>query len=128
MKLQKAAEDYLETMLMLKEEKGFIRSIDIAQHLGVTKPSVTYATKRLKESGHITMGPDGMITLTEQGLDIARGVYDRHRVLAKLLIRLGVSPETARADACRMEHDISEETFRALCRHASQYENQGSET
>ena len=115
MKIQKAAEDYLEAMLMLKEKKGYIRSIDIAQMLGVTKPSVTYSTKRLRENGYITMDRDGMITLTESGLEIATRIYTRHKVLTDLFMRLGVPEEIAREDACKVEHDLSPETFQAIC-------------
>ncbi len=122
MRIQKAAEDYLETMLILREERGYIRSVDVAEHLGVTKPSVTYATKRLKESGHITMEKDGHITLTETGLEIAQRVYTRHKVLTDMLIHLGVDPVTAREDACKLEHDISEESFNAISRHMSRHE------
>ena len=118
MEIRKSAEDYLETMLMLKEERGYVRSIDIAEHLGVTKPSVSYATKRLRENGYIIMDRDGMITLTESGLEIARKIYTRHKALTEFFVRLGVSEEQARIDACEIEHDISQETFDALCRHA----------
>ena len=90
MAIQKAAEDYLEAMLMMKEKHGYIRSIDIAAQLNVTKPSVTYATKRLKESGHITMDKDGLITLTESGMAIASSMLDRHKALTKFLMMLGV--------------------------------------
>lgn len=114
MKIQKAAEDYLEAMLMLKEKKGYIRSIDIAQLLGVTKPSVTYSTKRLRENGYITMDRDGMITLTETGMEIANRIYTRHKVLTDLFTRLGVPEEIAREDACKVEHDLSPETFEAI--------------
>jgi len=114
MKIQKSSEDYLEAMLMLKEEHGYIRSVDIAAHLGVTKPSVSYATKRLRENGYITMDKDGLITLTESGLEIAERIYERHKVLTQLLISLGVSPETAREDACKIEHDLSVETFNVI--------------
>ena len=114
MKIQKSSEDYLETMLMLREEHGYIRSVDIAAHLGVTKPSVSYATKRLRENGYITMNPDGLITLTDKGMAIAASMYERHKLLTQLLINLGVSPETAREDACKIEHDLSEETFDAI--------------
>lgn len=117
MKIQKSAEDYLETMLMLREEKGFIRSVDIAEHLGVTKPSVSYAVKRLRESGHITVDEEGLLHLSQIGMEIAGRIYDRHRMLTEFLIRLGVSPETAREDACKLEHDMSDETFQALVRH-----------
>ena len=116
MKIQKSAEDYLEAMLMLGEERGYIRSMDVAVRLGVTKPSVSYATKRLRENGYITMGPDGLIALTPTGLSVAQRIYSRHRVLTELLISLGVSEQTAREDACRLEHDLSDESFDALCR------------
>ena len=81
MKIQKSAEDYLEAMLMLKEKHGYIRSIDIAEQLGVTKPSVSYATKRLRENGYISMGPDGLITLSDTGMEIASRMYERHKLL-----------------------------------------------
>ena len=118
MEIRKSAEDYLEAMLVMKERHGYVRSIDIAEHLGVTKPSVSYATKRLRENGYITMNRDGMITLTESGLEIAEKIYTRHKALTKFFIQIGVSEEQARADACKIEHDISEETFDALCRYA----------
>ena len=118
MAIQKAAEDYLEAMLMMKEKHGYIRSIDVAEKLNVTKPSVSYATKRLKESGHITMDKDGLITLTEQGMSIASSMLDRHHTLTRFLMALGVDRETAEADACKMEHDISQTSFEAICRHA----------
>lgn len=114
MKIQKAAEDYLEAMLMMKEERGYIRSVDIAEKLGVTKPSVSYATKRLRENGYITMDAEGLITLTDTGMEIASRVYDRHRILTEVLMELGVDEKTAREDACRVEHDISQKTFDAI--------------
>ena len=116
MKIQKASEDYLEAMLMMKEKHGYIRSIDVAEQIGVTKPSVSYATKRLRENGYITMDPDGLITLTDKGLEIAERMYERHKLLSELLIRIGVNPETAREDACKIEHDLSVETFEAIRR------------
>lgn len=116
MKIRKSAEDYLETMLVMKERHGFIRSIDIAAELGVTKPSVSYATKRLRENGYITMDSDGLITLTDSGLAIAEGIYAKHRLLTEFLTMLGVDARTAREDACRIEHDISDATFDALRR------------
>ena len=119
MKIQRAAEDYLEAMLMMQEQHGFIRSIDVAEQLHVTKPSVSYATKRLRENGYITMEADGRITLTESGLGIARRIYERHKLLTEFFVHLGVDRQTAREDACRVEHDISEKTFDAICRHAS---------
>ena len=96
MQILRASEDYLETMLMMKEKHGYIRSIDIAEYLGVTKPSVSYATKRLRESGYITMDKEGLITLTESGMAIAASMLDRHKTLTQFLIHLGVEPETAR--------------------------------
>lgn len=118
MKILRASEDYLEAMLMMKEKHGYIRSIDVAEHLGVTKPSVTYTTKRLRESGYITMDKDGHITLTESGMAIASNMLERHRTLSRFLMALGVDEETALHDACRMEHDISQQTFDAICEHA----------
>ena len=114
MTIHKSAEDYLEAMLMLKEERGYIRSIDVAEKLGVTKPSVSYATKRLRENGYISMDPAGMIVLLEPGLEIAERIYERHKLLTEILVYLGVSPETAREDACKVEHDLSVETFDAI--------------
>ena len=107
MVIGKSAEDYLEAMLMMKEKHGYIRSIDVAQKLGVTKPSVSY----------ITMDHANFIVLTDKGMEIAQRIYARHRVLTDFFLSLGVSEETASADACRVEHDLSEETFNALCRH-----------
>ena len=122
MNIHESAEDYLEAMLMLKEERGYVRSIDVAEKLGVTKPSVSYATKRLRESGYITFDPAGMIVLLEPGLEIAERMYERHKLLTELLIGLGVSPETAREDACKIEHDLSVESFDAIRRHARKYQ------
>lgn len=117
--VHRAAEDYLETMLMLREERGYIRSIDVAEHLGVTKPSVTYATKQLKQSGHITMNRDGLISLTESGMEIAERIYTRHKMLTEFFMRIGVDEKTAREDACKVEHDVSEQTFAAICAHVT---------
>lgn len=116
MKIEKSAEDYLETMLMMQEKHGYIRSVDIAEERGVTKPSVTYTTKRLRENGYITMDGDGRITLTETGYRIASSVYGRHKLLTEFLTGLGVDRKTAAEDACRIEHDLSEETFAAICK------------
>ena len=121
MTIHKSSEDYLEAMLMLKEEHGYIRSVDVAGKMGVTKPSVSFATKRLRESGYITLDQAGMIVLLEPGREIAERMYERHKLLTELLIGLGVSPETAREDACKIEHDLSEETFDAIRRHAQEY-------
>lgn len=121
MNIHKSAEDYLEAMLMLKQERGYVRSIDVADKLGVTKPSVSYATKRLKESGYISFDPAGMIVLEASGLEIAERMLERHNLLTELLIGLGVSPETARDDACKVEHDLSVESFDAIRAHAQKY-------
>ena len=118
MAIQKAAEDYLEAMLMMKEKLGYIRSIDVAAQLNVTKPSVSYATKRLRESGHITMDREGLITLTESGMKIASEMFKRHKTLTKFLITLGVDEKVAQEDACKLEHDLSQESFDAICAHA----------
>ena len=117
MKILRASEDYLEAMLMMKEKHGYIRSIDVAEQLGVTKPSVTYTTKRLRDNGYITMDKDGFITLSESGMQIASSMLERHRMLSSFLMALGVDEETALQDACRMEHDMSQQTFDALCAH-----------
>ena len=121
MTIYKSAEDYLEAMLMLKEERGYIRSVDVAEKLGVTKPSVSYATKRLRENGYIDFDPAGMIVLLEPGMEIAERIYERHKLLTELLTALGVSPEVAREDACKIEHDLSVESFDAIRKHAQQY-------
>ena len=119
--IHKASEDYLEAMLMMKEKHGFIRSLDVATLLGVTKPSVSYAAKRLREGGYITMDADSCITLTDAGMEIAQRIYTRHKLLTEFLLRLGVDEQTAREDACRLEHDISEKTFDAIRRHADRW-------
>lgn len=124
MKIQQSAEDYLETMLMLEEEHGYIRSIDIARHLGVTKPSVSYAVKRLKESGYINMEANGPITLAPPGRKIATRIYQRHKALTIFLELLGVDSEQAEEDACKIEHVISHDTYVAICK----YVNANSDT
>ena len=121
MTIHKSAEDYLETMLMLKQERGYIRSVDVADRPGVTKPSVSYATKRLRESGYISFDPAGMIVLLPPGQEIAARMLERHTLLTELLIGLGVSPKTAQEDACKVEHDLSEETFDAIRKHAKKF-------
>jgi len=114
MNIHESAEDYLEAILMLQEEKGYARSVDIAARLNVTKPSVSFAMKRLRENGYITMDQENLIALTDQGMEIAHRIYDRHKILTAFLQQLGVDPQTAREDACKIEHDISEETFAAI--------------
>ena len=112
MNIHESAEDYLESILMLKEAKGYARSVDIALKLGVTKPSVSVAMKHLRENGYITVDDDNLISLTEKGDQIASRIYDR--TLTRYLVKLGVQEDVARADACKMEHDLSEETYQAM--------------
>ncbi len=113
--IHQSAEDYLEAILVIKEKKGYVRSIDIANQLSVSKPSVSYATKKLREKGYITFNEDGMVCLTDAGLEIATKIYTRHKVLTDFLKRLGVDENVAAEDACRIEHDISPESFDKLC-------------
>lgn len=114
MEIHKSAEDYLEAMLMLKEERGYIKSVNIADKLHVSKPSVSTAVKHLRENGYITMDRSGFITLTDSGMAIASKIYDRHKTLTVFFTQLGVNPDTALEDACKVEHDISDETFAAI--------------
>ena len=115
MVIHESAEDYLESILILQEQFGQVRSIDIVTKLGFSKPSVSIAMKKLRESGFISMAGDGSITLNESGLEIASRIYGRHKMITKLFERLGVSPEQAAADACKVEHDLSDETFDRIC-------------
>ena len=118
MKMRESGENYLGTILILKQEKGYVRSIDIAQRLDFSKPSVSRAVGLLRENGYITMDPrEGWIELTERGRSVAEMVYERHQLLSKWLVALGVGEETAAADACRIEHVISEETFEKIKQH-----------
>ncbi len=119
MKIHKSAEDYLEMILRLIEEKGFARSVDIAAGLSVSKPSVSVAMKQLREGGYILMDKDNYISLTDTGMEIAKRIYDRHKTLTEILMLIGVNQRTAEEDACKVEHDISVETFEAI---ASQLE------
>ena len=118
MQINESIENYLECILILQLKKGSVRSVDIAVELGVTKPSVSHAAKLLRENGYITMDNETGIALTDSGREIAQRMYQRHQTLAGFLISLGVREETAFADACKMEHDISEESFNAICAHA----------
>ena len=117
----KSAEDYLESMIILKEKNGYVRSIDIAGFLGVTKPSVSNAMKRLREEGYIEMDKSGLITVTEKGMEIADKIYTRHKKLTDFFVALGVDPDIAEDDACKIEHDLSDETFDAICRHIEDF-------
>lgn len=117
MKVMESKENYLETILILSIRNGLVRSIDIANELNFSKASVSVAMKNLREAGEINMAQDGEITLTEKGKEIASSVYEKHRVLTKVLVALGVDPDLAQEDACRIEHVISEESFRAIKEH-----------
>lgn len=114
MKIQESAENYLETILMIKNKKGDVRSIDIVNELEFSKPSVSIAMKNLRENGYIEMDSKGYITLADKGLEIAERMYERHTFLSQWLIELGVDPKIAVDDACRMEHVISAESFSAV--------------
>jgi len=116
MNIHESAEDYLERILMLQEAKGHARSVDIAAGLNVSKPSVSIAMKRLRENGYITMDSDSLISLTEKGYAIAKRIYDRHQRLTAYFVQLGVPEAIARRDACKIEHDLSDETYAAICR------------
>ena len=118
MKIQESAENYLETILMLKKKLGVVRSIDIATELSISKPSVSVAMKNLRTNGYIEVDTEGHITLLEKGSQIAEKMYERHVMLTEWLTTLGVSPDVAAEDACRIEHVISEETFDKLKAHA----------
>lgn len=121
MKIQESAEMYLETILILgRKFGGEVRSIDIANYLEYSKPSVSVAMKHLRENGYIEMKDDGFILLTEKGRAIAEMIYERHTLLSRLLERLGVNAKTAAEDACRIEHVISEESFEAVKRYAEE--------
>ena len=127
MALHQSGEDNLEAILVLREKEGNVHTIDVAQHLGYTKPSISRAMSILRANGYITMEKDGRLELTESGLRVAQEIYERHRLLTQWLIRLGVSPEVAAEDACKIEHDISAETFRCLKAHASENGVTGAE-
>ena len=121
MQINESQENYLERILLLQQEKGYVRSVDIAEALGVTKPSVSHAMKGLRENGCILMDEDGYITLTKKGRTIAQSVYERHTFLVKNLMRIGVSEAVAKEDACRIEHVISAETFDKLKAFAAKF-------
>lgn len=114
MKLHASGEDYLEAVLVLQLEKGMVRSVDIARHMEVSKPSVCHAVASLKEGGFLTMADDFSLHLTDLGRKVAEQTYEKHRFFTARLIAAGVSPETAEQDACRIEHDISAETYERL--------------
>ena len=117
MKIQESAEDYLESILIISEQKGHVRAIDIVNHLGISKPSVSVYLKNLRENGYVNINEKGHLSLTDAGLKIAEKIYERHKILSSMLISLGVTPETALKDACKIEHDLSDETFEAIKKH-----------
>ena len=122
MNIYKSAEDYLEAILILRERQGTVRSIDVVHQLELTKPSVSVAMKRFRENGYIEMDAEGFISLLPPGEEIAQRIYDRHKLLTKLLIRLGVSEEVAATDACKIEHNLSDETFACIKNYAKKLE------
>ena len=121
MKIQESAENYLEAIHVLTLQNGQVRSIDVAHYTGFSKPSISRAVGLLRDNGYVSIDQNGLLSLTEAGLKIAETIYERHTVLTDLLIKLGVSPETAAEDACRIEHVISAETFEKLKEHVRKY-------
>ena len=117
MKIQESAEDYLEAILFLGKSHEHVRSIDVVHHLGLSKPSGSVYLKNLRVNGYINVDDKGFLSLTEEGMKIASKIYERHETLAHLFMSLGVNEETAYEDACRIEHDLSDETFQALKNH-----------
>ena len=121
MKIQQSAENYLETIYMLTKKHGSVRSIDIANELGFSKPSVSIAMKNLRENGYIDVSGDGKIILLPPGEEIALNLYARHTILTRALMHLGVSEDTATEDACKIEHILSEESFNAIKTHLEKF-------
>ena len=122
MHIQESGEMYLESIYVLSQKSPQVRSIDVGEYLGYSKPSVSRAVGLLKSGGYLLMDKDGFLSLTETGLQIARKIYERHTLLSQLLIRLGVSPEATAADACKIEHAISDESFEAIKGYADNLE------
>ena len=118
MNIYESSENYLETILRLKLRHGAVRSIDIVNELNFSKPSISIAMKKLRESGYIEMDKDGFISLTDSGESIAKRIYERHRLLTEFFVYLGVSEDIAALDACKIEHDLSDETFQKIKEHA----------
>ena len=121
MRIQESGEMYLESIYVLQQKIGHVRSIDVSEYMGYSKPSISRAMGLLKSGGYIRTDDDGFLTLTPAGLEIAQKIYERHTLLTQLLIKLGVTPETASEDACKMEHAISDETFEVIKRHVEQH-------
>lgn len=122
MKIQESGEMYLETILILSQKSPYVRSIDVGEYMGFSKPSVSHAMGLLRTGGYVNMDANGYLTLTEAGAELAGKIYERHQILTKILVMLGVNAETAAEDACKMEHDISDESFVALKRHVESME------
>ncbi len=122
--IKESAENYLEAILMIKKQKGYVRSIDVANELGFTKPSVSVAMKNFREAGYIVTDEDGGISLTEKGMRIAEDVYMRHQLIAEILIHLGVDEEIAYEDSCKMEHSLSEQTFTKIKEFYEKYQKE----
>ena len=121
MRIQESGEMYLETIHILLKEKQYVRSVDVAEYMGYSKPSISRAMGLLKNGGFIEIALDGAITLTDTGLAVAEKIYERHTLLTRLLILLGVSEDTAVEDACKLEHAISDESFEAIKKHIQMY-------
>lgn len=120
MQIKESAENYLESILIIKNKKGYVRSIDVANELGFSKPSVSVAMKRFRQEGYIVIDENG-ISLTEKGNEIAERIYERHRVIARALIELGVDEDTAFKDSCKIEHDISDISFEKIKEHLEKH-------
>lgn len=123
MRIQESGEMYLESIYVLLKKNGNVRSVDIAEYMGYSKPSISRAMGLLKDGDFIRIAKDGSITLTRAGIAVAEKIYERHTLLSNLLIRLGVSPEVASEDACKLEHAISDESFEAIKNFVTDYEN-----
>ncbi len=121
MPIQESGEMYLETVLFLTKKNGSVRAIDVAEHMGYSKPSVSRAVGLLKNGGYITVDNDGYLLLTDSGRDVAEKIYERHTMLTDFFVRLGVDPEIASDDACKIEHHLSDQTFAAIKRHAETF-------
>ena len=124
MVIHEAAENYLETIYMLRRRNGSCRSVDVASELGYSKPTVSVMMKNLRENGYIRIDDGGELILTELGMDVALRMFERHEIISNVLMLMGVSEETARKDACKIEHDISDETFEAIKKHIMRSEKQ----
>jgi len=122
MVIHEAAENYLETIYMIRRRDGSCRSVDVASELGYSKPTISVMMKNLRENGYIRIDDGGELILTESGMEIALRMFERHEIISKVLMMMGVAEETARKDACKIEHDISDETFEAIKKHLQRVE------